>query len=106
MTIIDLLSGALSARISTFGGILLDYSWTRDGGKIAPLRVAPDDARAPSSACYPLAPFGNRIRNNRFTFEGRDYQLRPNTASDAHYVHDEARLHLHPRCKLQSEFSS
>ncbi len=87
MSIIDLQNGLLSARISTAGGILLDYSWLMGGGKIALLRSAPDGADASSSACYPLVPFGNRIRNNHFTFEGREYRLRPNTASDPHYLH-------------------
>ncbi|NTF46303.1 aldose 1-epimerase [Rhizobium rhizogenes] len=87
MTIIDLQNDALSVRISTSGGVLLDYSWMVDGGTIALLRPAPDGADASSSACYPLVPFGNRIRNNRFVFEGRDYQFRPNTASDPHYLH-------------------
>ncbi|WP_349960882.1 aldose 1-epimerase [Rhizobium sp. ZPR3] len=87
MTIIDLQDGSLSVRVSTFGGTLLDYAWTVDGRRIALLRPAPDDAHASASACYPLVPFGNRVRNNRFVFEGRDYQLRPNTASDPHYLH-------------------
>lgn len=87
MSIIDLQDGLFSVRASTSGGILLDYSWTVDGDRIGLLRPAPDNASAPSSACYPLVPFGNRVRNNRFTFEGRDYRLRPNTVSDRHYLH-------------------
>ncbi|MBB6487074.1 aldose 1-epimerase [Rhizobium lusitanum] len=87
MSIINLQNGLLSARISTTGGTLLDYSWMMDGSKIALLRPTKDGANASSSACYPLVPFGNRVRNNHFTFEGRDYRLRPNTASDPHYLH-------------------
>lgn len=92
MSIIDLQDGALSARISTAGGILLDYSWAMDGAKIALLRPAPDDADASTSACYPLVPFGNRIRDNHFAFEGRDYRLLPNTATDPHYLHGDGWL--------------
>ncbi|MDK4717347.1 aldose 1-epimerase [Rhizobium sp. CNPSo 4039] len=87
MTIIDLRDGSLSARVSTFGGTLLDYAWTVEGHRIALLRPARDDAHASASACYPLVPFGNRVRNNRFAFAGRGYRLRPNTASDPHYLH-------------------
>ncbi|MGG6895613.1 MULTISPECIES: aldose 1-epimerase [Rhizobium] len=87
MSIIDLQDGSLSVRVLTLGGVLLDYSWTIDNHRIALLRPAPDEADASSSACYPLVPFGNRIRNNRFTFAGRDYQLRPNTVADPHYLH-------------------
>ncbi len=46
MAIIDLQDGALSARVSTAGGVLLDFSWMRDGRKIPLLRPAADDADA------------------------------------------------------------
>ena len=87
MAIIDLQGGALSARISTTGGLLLHYSWLRDGLTIPLLRPATDNADALSSACYPLVPFGNRVRGNRFTFKGHDYSLRPNRDWDPHYLH-------------------
>jgi aldose 1-epimerase len=51
-----------------------------------------DDADALSSGCYPLIPFGNRVRNNRFTFDGRTYVLEPNTKSDPHYLHGDGWL--------------
>ncbi len=92
MAIIDLQEGALSARISTTGGLLLDYSWMRDGRKIPLLRPANDDADALSSACYPLVPFGNRVRGNRFTFEGREHSLKPNRDWDPHYLHGDGWL--------------
>lgn len=92
MAIIDLQDGALSARLSTAGGVLLDFSWLRDGRKIPLLRPAGDDAGALSSACYPLVPFGNRVRSNRFSFEGRDYSLQPNTSWDPHYLHGDGWL--------------
>jgi aldose 1-epimerase len=92
MAIIDLQDGPLSARVSTAGGVLLDFSWTRDGRKIPLLRPAEDDADALSSAGYPLVPFGNRVKGNRFTFEGRDYDLRPNRDWDPHYLHGDGWL--------------
>jgi len=92
MAIIDLQSGALSARVSTAGGLVLDFSWTRSGRRIPLLRPAADDADALSSACYPLVPFGNRVRSNRFTFKGRDYSLQPNRDWDPHYLHGDGWL--------------
>lgn len=92
MAIIDLQGGALSARISTTGGLLLHYSWLRDGLTIPLLRPAADNADALSSACYPLVPFGNRVRGNRFTFKGHDYSLRPNRDWDPHYLHGDGWL--------------
>ncbi len=77
MALIDLQAGSFSARVSTSGGLLLDFSWLVDGRKIPLLRPAQDHADARSSACYPLVPFGNRVRNNRFAFEGRTYSLCP-----------------------------
>lgn len=92
MAIIYMQDGALSARISTTGGVLLDFSWMRDGRKVPLLKPAADDADALSSACYPLVPFGNRVRGNRFSFEGRDYSLLPNTSWDPHYLHGDGWL--------------
>jgi aldose 1-epimerase len=90
MTIVDLTSGELSARISTAGGIVLGFWWQRESGRIPLLRAAPsDEADALASGCYPLVPFGNRVKDNRFTFEGRDYAFEPNTEWDRHYLHGE-----------------
>ncbi len=44
--------------------------------------------RSPSG-CYPLVPFGNRVKGNRFTFRGKDYAFEPNTPWDPHYLHGE-----------------
>ena len=90
MTVIDLSSGDLLARISTHGGIVLGFWWMRDGLRLPLLREAPgDDADALASGCYPLVPFGNRVKDNRFRFNGKDYLLRPNTDWDRHYLHGE-----------------
>jgi aldose 1-epimerase len=92
MALIDLQAGFFSARVSTSGGLLLDFSWLMDGRRIPLLRPAQDDADARSSACYPLVPFGNRVRNNRFAFEGRTHSLSPNTSWDPHYLHGDGWL--------------
>ena len=84
--VIDICNGAMSARIATFGGCILNLAFAGE----SLLRPSPADDTPPiDSACYPLVPFGNRIRGNRFSFEGRDYRFGPNTIWDAHYLHGE-----------------
>lgn len=90
MTVVDLTNGGLAARVSTKGGIVLGFWWEQDGDRIPLLREAPNEvATALASGCYPLVPFGNRVRDNRFTFNGRDYRFEPNTDWDKHYLHGE-----------------
>lgn len=88
MTIIALSNGDLSVRVSTCGGSILRLDW----GDVPLLRPATDDAKAIESGCYPLVPFGNRIRGNSFDFDGRRFTLGPNTEWDAHYLHGEGWL--------------
>lgn len=85
MTVISLAAGPISARISLFGGAILRL----DMGRQPLLRPAEDGAAPLDSACYPLVPFGNRVRGNRFDFDGHAYRLRPNTGWDPHYLHGE-----------------
>ncbi len=89
MSIVDLKSGPLSLRVSTVGGLVLGFWREAEGDRVPLLREAPDNADALSSSCYPLVPFGNRVKDNRFTFDGQDYHFTPNTAWDAHYLHGE-----------------
>jgi aldose 1-epimerase len=60
----------------------------------AVLRTTPGEAldkRNPSPfSSFTLAPFSNRIRDARFTFQGRDYQLR-STSSDGNTQHGDVR---------------
>lgn len=90
MTVLDLKSGSLSLRVSSKGGLVLGF-WEETQGESVPLlRPAPSlDADALASSCYPLVPFGNRVRDNRFVFEGVDYRFEPNTEWDRHYLHGE-----------------
>jgi aldose 1-epimerase len=81
----ELRNGTTTAHIATKGGSILTLSWDE-----APLlRPAAPDALPAESACFPLVPFGNRIRGNRFAFDGREYTLAPNTLRDPHYLHGE-----------------
>jgi aldose 1-epimerase len=88
MTVLQIHGDGLTARISTKGGSVLGLSWKRSCENMPLLRPAlNDDADALSSGCYPLVPFGNRVRGNRFSFEGRDHTFAPNTSWDPHYLH-------------------
>lgn len=46
---------------------------------------------SPDTSSYPLAPYSNRIRRGRFTFEGQDYHLRPNWPGTSQPQHGEVR---------------
>jgi aldose 1-epimerase len=70
MTVVDLEAGPLSLRISTRGGLLLGFWRDLDGERVPLLRPSvPQDVDALGSACYPLVPFGNRVKGNAFSFE-------------------------------------
>ncbi|ASR09980.1 hypothetical protein CHY08_23065 (plasmid) [Rhizobium leguminosarum bv. viciae] len=90
MTVVDLEAGRLSVRVSTKGGLVLGF-WREVGnGKVTLLRPSSsDNVDALGSACYPLVPFGNRVKNNQFSFDGNDYQFTANTEWDKHYLHGE-----------------
>ncbi|WP_102957633.1 aldose 1-epimerase [Mangrovicella endophytica] len=88
MTLISLAGDGFEARVSTEGGILTRLRWSG----VPLLRDTPDDADALHAACYPLVPFGNRVRGNRFSFKGAEYRFEANTAWDPHYLHGEGWL--------------
>ena len=79
----------LGLVVTTAGGSVWRFFARRGGIEVPIFRdLASDAARGPLSAgCFPLVPFGNRVRDNRFTFEGEDYRLKPNTDRDPHYLH-------------------
>ncbi|MBY5556659.1 aldose 1-epimerase [Rhizobium leguminosarum] len=90
MSIVSLEAGPLSLRVSTRGGLVLGFWRDIGSGRTALLRPClSDDVDALGSSCYPLVPFGNRVKDNKFSFEGNDYYFRPNTDWDKHYLHGE-----------------
>jgi len=87
MSDIMLKSGNLSLYLAKKGGAITGF-WQMSGTKqdsIPLLRPMTDG----SPSCFPLVPFGNRVRDNQFDFAGRRYQLQPNTEWDRHYLHGE-----------------
>jgi aldose 1-epimerase len=79
----------LGLQVSTDGAAIWRF-FAKGGRDEIPLMRAPAAAvvqHAAQSACFPLVPFGNRVRGNRFVFDGVAYALAPNTDWDEHYLH-------------------
>ena len=81
--------GTAEAEIDTQGGCIAAFRWRRNGAAIDWLRPALNDGKtAPTeTACFPLVPYSNRIRESRFAFEGRDYRLARNFGASPHSIH-------------------
>lgn len=81
-------SDRLSAKISSYGGCVSSLWFQRvDGEQIPVLRPTTQSNPEPeNSAAFPLVPFGNRIADNSFSFEGKTYEFTPNSA-DPLYIH-------------------
>ena len=73
------------------GGALTRYAQLRGTEALDLLRPALPHAvenRVPTDmSCFPLVPFSNRVRDGRFTFNGRDIQLMPNFPPEPHAIH-------------------
>lgn len=91
MSLVTLKSEQLEARICTSGGIIHGLWWMVNARRIPLLREAHKITASPvESGGFPLIPFGNRIPDNRFSFEGHDYHFQANTADDPLYIHGES----------------
>ncbi|WDZ79872.1 aldose 1-epimerase (plasmid) [Ensifer adhaerens] len=70
----------LTVEVSPLGGAILSARW-RGIPVLAPTPAPGLASQAlGAEACFPLVPFGNRIEDNGFHFDGRGYMLTPNTA--------------------------
>jgi aldose 1-epimerase len=85
MKALILRSGGWEARLRPdVGGSLA--SLTYQGREV--LRTMPDSSASPlDAACFPLAPYCNRIRDGRFAFAGREVALPANFAPERHSIH-------------------
>jgi aldose 1-epimerase len=84
--------GRTEIRISQNGGAIVEGYW--DGKAIFRPYAGDKDASFAvlKAASFPLAPFGNRLEGNRFTFDGATHELALNLDWDAHYLHGDAWL--------------
>ena len=73
------------------GGAVAGFWWKRDGRRIDWLRPASASAvarrDAEQMACFPMIPYGNRIRDGRFTFCGREVVETSAVAHTRHAIH-------------------
>lgn len=71
------------------GGAIATFYWEEAGGRLDWLRGPADIARATAEACgcFPLVPFSNRVRDGRFSFEGRRVQLPIDAETGPHFEH-------------------
>jgi aldose 1-epimerase len=91
---IELAAEGVEATVATEGGAIWRFLARTDGASSPLMRLpAPGrDRHALGAACFPLVPFGNRVAGNRFAFADRAYELTPNVAGEAHYLHGDGWL--------------
>lgn len=79
----------LGLVVTTTGGSVWRFFAKRGGAELPLFRPPPPGAArtALRAGCFPLVPFGNRVRDNRFEVDGTSYALSPNTPWDPHYLH-------------------
>jgi aldose 1-epimerase len=84
-------SGPLQLELwPSLGGSVAAFTWQQAGRRIDLMRPATPRALAERDgrelASFPLFPFSNRVRDGRFSFQGKDIQLARNTPPD-HPIH-------------------
>lgn len=67
------------------GGVIREFSWR--GKAVLRPALSSTDTDPMSTSCFPLVPYANRIAQGRFTFDGREVQLRRNWDRDPHPLH-------------------
>jgi aldose 1-epimerase len=90
--VVTLASGAARCDIvPSIGGAIAGFWWERDGQRIDWLRPTSRAALAEGDArhlgCFPMVPYGSRIRSGRFLFCGREVIESPPTPDTRHTMH-------------------
>ena len=88
MQIIELCSGDAVARVAPqLGAVITSFAYR--GRPV--LRETPEPVsevlNVRATACYPLVPYSNRIRDARLRFRGIDYSLARNFGTHPHSIH-------------------
>ena len=85
---------------------------TEAGGGITFLRLRGVDVLRPAPAqpavpldlsCFPLVPYANRIAHGRFTWEGRQVSIEPNTPGDPSPMHGDGWLSVWSIAQLSAD---
>ena len=67
--------------------------WRFDAGDLPVLRRTPEGSTSVlGTACFPLVPYVNRIRDGRFTCDGRTVSIAPNMSGDPSPLHGQGWL--------------
>lgn len=75
------------------GGSIARFDWVTPSTMVPILRGCAGPLQSPlDSACFPLVPFCNRIRDGRFVFRGREVVLSPNMKGDPSAIHGQGWL--------------
>jgi aldose 1-epimerase len=90
--VVTLSSGDAHCEIAPgAGGAIAGFWWERDGRRVDWLRPASPAAVARGKAgdmgCFPLVPYGSRIRDARFVFCGREVLETPAEGEGRHALH-------------------
>jgi aldose 1-epimerase len=91
---IRLTAGSLSLELDpAFGGSISSFTWD-DGTRQAEVMRTTDgaDPTILGTACFPLVPYVNRIRDGRFTFRGTEVRLAANLPGDPSPLHGQGWL--------------
>jgi aldose 1-epimerase len=91
---VTLAAGSLEAQVlPRAGGSLARLDWLTPTARVPLLRGTDDDAaHALDSACFPLVPFCNRVRDGQFTCDGRTVSLAANMPPDPSPIHGQGWL--------------
>lgn len=88
MTLLQLRAGRLGVDLAPQSGGSIARFTVDDFDILRPMAAADvASGRGNNSACYPLVPFSNRIRDGRVAFDGREFTLAANWPGQRHPMH-------------------
>lgn len=100
LDIVELRTDSLELAINpSIGGSIVRFDLVRDDGDHFPLMRGCNSSlrNVLDTVSFPLVPFVNRIRGNRFSFRGREILLQPNMAGDPSVLHGQGWLNAWTR---------
>ena len=89
MSRIELANDKLKLEVDTrFGASITQLLYQHEASWFHIMRPAPDELKSSSDANFVLAPYSNRIRDGKFSFEGQQFQLK---FPEKHAIHGDIR---------------
>lgn len=82
----------LKIRVSEQGGALIDGTLNDGRDFLRPYNPSSQSFNILEASCFPLVPIGNRVSDNAFVFDGRQYQLSKNSSESPFYLHGDGWL--------------